>query len=99
MAVTGAIYFSGAFALLLGGLYWKRASSTGAFLALLTGMVAILGLSPVQKMIGVDWPSESVGLCSIGATVLAMVVGSLLFPDRNKKGQPVVTEPATEGAA
>ncbi len=52
MAVTGAIYFTGAFALLLGGLYWKRASSTGAFLALLAGGVAILGLSPVQ-----DWIS------------------------------------------
>ncbi len=52
MAVTGAIYFTGAFALLLGGLYWKRASSTGAFLALLAGSVAILGLSPVQDAIG-----------------------------------------------
>jgi SSS family solute:Na+ symporter len=48
MAVTGAIYYNGAFALLLGGLYWKRASSIGAFLALLAGIVAILGLSPVQ---------------------------------------------------
>jgi len=53
MAVTGAIYFTGAFALLLGGLYWKRASSTGAFLALLAGCVAILGLSPVQ-----DWITQ-----------------------------------------
>jgi solute:Na+ symporter, SSS family len=52
MAVTGAIYFTGAFALLLGGLYWRRASSTGAFLALLTGLLAILGLSPVQKALG-----------------------------------------------
>ena len=52
MAVTGAVYFSGAFALLLGGLYWKRASSTGAILAILAGMLAILGLSPVQHGIG-----------------------------------------------
>ena len=35
MAVTGAIYFTGAFSLLFGGLYWHRASSTGAVLALL----------------------------------------------------------------
>ena len=48
MAVTGAIYYNGAFALLMGGLYWKRASSTGAFLALLAGILAVLGLSPVQ---------------------------------------------------
>ncbi|MDP6542938.1 MAG: sodium:solute symporter family protein [Phycisphaerae bacterium] len=95
MAVTGAIYFSGAFALLLCGLYWKGASSTGAFLALLTGLGAILGLGPVQKMFGVEWPSANVGLCSIGATTLVMIFGSLLFPDR-KNNQPATT---TEGAA
>ncbi len=48
MAVTGGIYASGAFALLAGGLYWKRASSTGAVLALLTGSTAVFGLSPVK---------------------------------------------------
>ncbi len=96
MAVTGAIYFTGAFALLLGGLYWRRASSTGAFLALLTGIVAILGLMPVQDGLGhlltlllqpqepivVEIPSARVGLISIAATTTVMFVGSLLFPDR-----------------
>ncbi len=53
MAVTGAIYSTGAFALLLGGLYWRRASSTGAFLGLLTGCSAVLGLSPVQQGLGI----------------------------------------------
>ena len=33
-AVTGAIYFTGAFSVLVGGLYCKKASSTGAVLAL-----------------------------------------------------------------
>jgi len=51
MAVTGAIYFTGAFSLLAGGLYWHRASSTGAVLALLAGTTAVIGLSPVQKNI------------------------------------------------
>jgi len=97
MAITGAIYFSGAFALLLGGLYWKRASTTGAFLALLTGFGAILGLKPVQKWFDVDWPGANVGLCSIGATILAMVAGSLLFPDR--KNDDAVTNTETEGVA
>lgn len=84
MAVTGAIYFTGAFALLVGGLYWKRASSTGAVLALLAGCSAILGLGPVQKCLGVDIPSARMGLIAIGLTVVAMVVGSLLFPDRER---------------
>lgn len=82
MAVTGAIYFTGAFALLLGGLYWKAASRDGAFLALLFGMIALLGLSPVQGWLGIDVPAARIGLISIGATLAAMVVGSLCFPDQ-----------------
>ena len=82
MAVTGAIYASGAVAVLLGGLYWRRASSAGAFFALLAGLTAILGLSPVQDYFGVDIPSARVGLTSIAATIVAMVVGSIVFPDR-----------------
>ena len=53
MAVTGAIYFSGAFAVLLGGLYWKKASSTGALLALMAGLFALAGLGPVQEVLGI----------------------------------------------
>ncbi|MDA0838027.1 MAG: sodium:solute symporter family protein [Planctomycetota bacterium] len=49
MAVTGAVYFTGAVALLVGGLYWKGASSTGAMLALIAGCSAVLGLTPVQR--------------------------------------------------
>ncbi len=82
MAVTGAIYFSGAFALLTAGLYWKKASSTGAVLALIAGGFAVLGLDPVQARLGVKWPSERVGLAVVAACVITMVAGSLLRPDR-----------------
>jgi len=88
MAVTGAIYFTGAFALLLGGLYWKRASSGGAFLALLVGSMAVLGLSPVQDFLGIEIASAWVGLISIGATLAAMIVGSICFPDRRTPTTP-----------
>jgi len=107
MAVTGAIYFTGALALLAGGLYWKRASSTGAVLALLSGCSAVFGLTPVQawvgraltaighatallpvdRMIDVTTSSARVGLFSIVFTIFAMVVGSLLFPDKPKPEQ------------
>lgn len=91
MAVTGAIYFTGAFALLVGGLYWKPASSTGAVLALLAGASAVLGLAPVQTWLGhrlgvdVTISSARVGLFSVALSVVALVVGSLLFPDRRKE--------------
>ncbi len=48
MAISGAIYFTGAIALLVFGLYWKRASKVGAYLALICGFFAILGLKPIQ---------------------------------------------------
>ena len=33
MAITGSIYFTGAISVLIGGLYWEKASSTGAIFA------------------------------------------------------------------
>jgi SSS family solute:Na+ symporter len=84
MAVSGSIYAIGAFALLLFGLYWKRASATGAFLALLSGLTALLGLGPVKHAVGLgNFSGARVGLISILIAVTAMVAGSLLFPDKN----------------
>ena len=88
MAITGAIYFTGAFALLVAGLYWKRASRVGAYLALLVGTSAVLGLKPVQKVIQasldieVEWDAEIIGISTVAASALLMILGSLLFPDR-----------------
>ena len=82
MAITGSIYFTGAFSVLICGLYWRRASSTGAVLALLSGLVAILGLGPVQVWLGLAVPGARMGLLAVLFSVAAMVVGSILFPDR-----------------
>jgi SSS family solute:Na+ symporter len=83
LAVTAAIYFTGAIALLAGGLYWQRASCAGAYLALSSGSLAILALGDLRKAIGLSWLSEPQII--LGTTVLAltlMIVGSLLWPDR-----------------
>ncbi len=99
MAVTGAIYFSGAFALLVGGLYWKRASSTGAALALISGCFAVLGLGFVQNLVFIKIlgmspqtvegiTSARIGISVIVMTMVAMVAGSLLFPDKQKTEEP-----------
>jgi SSS family solute:Na+ symporter len=61
MAVSKAIYFTGAFAVLLAGLYWKRASKTGAYLTLGAGVCALLGLKPIQSLIGVRAQFEAAG--------------------------------------
>tara|TARA_E500000178_G_scaffold355857_1_gene430175 strand:- start:1006 stop:1512 length:507 start_codon:yes stop_codon:yes gene_type:complete len=100
MSVTGAIYFTGAFSLLVGGLYWKGASSSGAFMALLSGLTAILGLDPVQRLVGLKvvdpetdeiirqtMTSDQIGLSTVALTVVVFVLGSLIFPDKPKTAQ------------
>ena len=92
LGITGAIYSTGAIAVLAFGLYWKRASSTGAALALLCGFSAILGLSKVRaalhyEAIGkLDWhpidrPRRR-GCAASRCAFWAMIVGSLIWPDR-----------------
>lgn len=80
MAISGAIYFTGAIALLVFGLYWKRASKVGAYLALLCGFGAVVGLKPVQALLGIEVSSAIVGLTVIALAMVLMVAGSLLFP-------------------
>jgi SSS family solute:Na+ symporter len=89
MAVTGAIYFTGAFAVLLGGLYWKQASSMGAFCALISGTGAILGLAPLRKYVEelfrTEFTSAGIGLFTIVLSLTVMIVVSLCFPDERTK--------------
>lgn len=93
MAVSGAIYFTGALAVLICGLYWKGASSTGAFAALLTGLTALFGLGPVQQLTGLQYRGEDgqwvqritgaeVGLAAVVLAFAVMIGVSLLFPDK-----------------
>lgn len=94
MAVTGAIYFNGAIAVLIGGIYWKGASRAGAMAALLAGCSAVFGLEPMQRLVGLqtrhpetgEWvqklTSAQVGLLSVGLAVVVMVIFSLVMPDR-----------------
>ena len=84
MAITGAIYFTGAISVLIGGLYWKRASKTGAMWALCAGFSALLGLSPVQHFFKLHtFSSAQIGLATLTFTCSAFILGSLLFPDQN----------------
>ena len=78
MVVSGAIYFTGAFAILLLGLYRKRASSLGAYLALLAGLGAVRGRGPVKSAAGLDaWSGAEIGLATAASAVALMILGSL----------------------
>ena len=86
MAVTGTIYLSGAFTVVVAGLYWKKASKTGAMIALLAGLLAILGIGPWTKGENVAWylSDKFIGIMTFLIAFIGMIVGSLLFPDEPK---------------
>jgi SSS family solute:Na+ symporter len=109
MAISGAIYSIGGFALLAFGLYWKRASRVGAYLSLLSAFLVLLGLTPVQNLFsGVLGPvkralnlapdetisSAVVGLAVLVTAIVLMVVGSLLFPDKRQNSYHAEREEA-----
>lgn len=107
MAVTGAVYFTGAFALLLFGIYWRRASRCGAYLALLGGASAVLGLGPVhaalrldavEAALGFELTAARVGLAATALCLVLMVLGSVVAPDRPKPITPMESVPEA-GAA
>ena len=82
MAITGSIYLSGAFTVIVAGLYWKKASSTGALLAVLLGLLALLGLGPWTAK-GVWYLSDKfIGVSTYVLCAVGMIAGSLLFPDK-----------------
>ncbi|QDU97169.1 sodium:solute symporter family protein [Lignipirellula cremea] len=89
MAVSGTIYMSGAGVVLLGGLYWSRASTVGAWAAMLSGLLALLGLflEPVNTQLAELEFDFAVSGPAFGLFVYAFcgamfVVFSLLFPDK-----------------
>ena len=98
MGVTGTIYLSGCATALIGGMYWSRASSTGAFWCMLGGLLAVLGLfvnalrSTLAGIVGRDaselevWiNAQTVALSVFGVCIMLFVLGSLLFPDHQPK--------------
>ena len=83
LGITGAIYFSGAITVLISGLYWAKASSVGAILALFGGLSALIGLEPIREALSINFLSaEEIGLLSILITIMMMIFGSILFPDK-----------------
>jgi len=84
MAVTGTVYLAGAFSVVVAGLYWKKASSTGAMIALFGGLIAILGLFPWTKS-GVWYLSDKFfAIVAFSCSFLGMIIGSYLCPDQKE---------------
>jgi SSS family solute:Na+ symporter len=87
MAVTGTIYLAGAFSVVTAGLYWKRASKTGAMIALAAGLLAVLGIGPWTRGENIPFYSSDkfIGAMTFVIAILGMILGSLVFPDKKTK--------------
>ena len=85
LGITGAIYFTGAISVIVFGLYWEKASSTGAVLSLFGGLSSIIGLEPIRVALGINITNPAIiGLLTLLLCLFLMVVGSILFPDKKE---------------
>ena len=91
MAVTGTVYLAGVFPVVAGGLYWRRSSSVGAYLALLGGTSGILALGPCVEWVNgflngagseLVVNNSQLMMSAFAISAIGFVVGSFAFPDR-----------------
>jgi SSS family solute:Na+ symporter len=78
--ITGTIFLAGAFACVIGGLYWKRASITGGYLAMLMG-----ALGAIVPFFFLHWNENITGFMAFGLAAAGLFIGSLV------KSEPTAT--------
>src|SRR5438552_14319911 len=84
LAVTGNIYLASVFTLLAAGLYWRRASATGAYAALVFGAVGPLTFLIVNEIVpkASQISPQIAGASSFALAFLGMIIGSLFRPQQ-----------------
>jgi solute:Na+ symporter, SSS family len=76
LAITGAIFLAGTFVSVSFGLYWPRASSTGAYMAMAGGVLGAVG----YLILGL--PANYCGFGAFGIALVGMLIGSAIAPHR-----------------
>ncbi|MHB9071455.1 MAG: sodium:solute symporter family protein [Sedimentisphaerales bacterium] len=74
--LTGAIYLGGAGAVIIGGLYWKRGSVLGAWLAMVVGIILAFGGLVIRQI----WPFTVPHLISFFGNIDWLVNNRTEFP-------------------
>jgi solute:Na+ symporter, SSS family len=84
IVLTGSLSYAGILAGLVGGLYWKRANTRGAYCAF-----AASAVPPVSALFipGID--PTSAGLLSFVLAPLALIIGSICFKEKGTVGPGV----------
>ncbi len=79
LAITGSIYLSSVFALMVGALYWKRSNTWGAYAALVLGAAGPLSFLVLNMVAKDHAPSVAIaGICSYLFAAAGMIGGSLV---------------------
>lgn len=93
LAVTGNIYVASLFTLLVAGLYWQRANSTGALAALILGAIGPVAFLLFNHLVKIgkmppalEISAEAAGISSFAMAFIGMAAGSLLTPPETSKG-------------
>ncbi len=71
--ITGTIFLAGAFASVVGGLYWRQANTLGGYLAMLTGAAGA-----IVPFFFLHWNETVAGFGAFSLAAVGLVVGSLL---------------------
>ncbi len=81
-AITGAVFFGGAGSAIIGGLYWKRGTTAGAWGAMITGMTLSMGGFVFAKKLEEQWgiTSQEMTFIAMAMSVAVYVGVSLLGP-------------------
>jgi SSS family solute:Na+ symporter len=79
--ITGTLFLAGAFAAFIGGLFWKRANTTGGYCAMIGGAVG-----SVTYFFSI--PAAYAGMSAFALAALGMVLGSLVSARRPREVSP-----------
>ncbi len=83
-AITGAIFAGGSGAVIIGGLYWSKGTTQGAWWGMITGAVISVGGITV-KQIYPDFPINGQwfwGIAMLASAVIYIVVSSLTYKEK-----------------
>lgn len=80
IALTGSLSYAGIISGLAGGIYWKKANTSGAYAAFL-----LSAIPPVSSILFPEINPVNAGLLSFILAPVGMIAGSLLFPNRTEQ--------------
>lgn len=78
IALTGSLSYAGIISGLVGGMYWKKANTKGAYIAF-----ALSAIPPVYSLFETNVDPVHAGLLSFILAPVGLVIGSLIFSRRN----------------